>query len=278
MSSGTITEGNTGRFEVRSGDGVSLAVWVDGIGPALVMVHGSIADHTTFDPFVDVLRRDLTTFAMDRRGFGASGDGGAYAIERDFEDVATVVDTVAARTGGPVALWGHSYGANCAMGAAARTGNVHHLVLYEPSLGLAYPPGAIDAIEAAVARGDREEALVAVLTDILEMTEDEVDALRSGPFWPARLAAAHTVPRECRVEDGWVYTPGQFDGITAPTLLLTGSDSVTELTEATGRAAAAIPDAQVRVLDGHGHFAHKADPALVATIVQGFVGCRSHTP
>jgi pimeloyl-ACP methyl ester carboxylesterase len=144
-------------------------------------------------------------------------------------------------------------------------------VLYEPSLGLAYPPGSIDAIEAAVARGDREEAIVAVLRDILEMTEDEVDALRSSPLWPVRLAAAHTVPRECRVEDGWVYAPGQLDGITAPTLLLAGSDSVTEVTKATQQAAAAIPNAQVRVLDGHGHFAHKTDSAMVDALIRGFI-------
>ncbi len=127
------------------------------------MVHGSIADHTTFDPFVEVLRTDLTTFSMDRRGFGASGDAPGYAIERDFEDVAAVVDAVAARTGGPVALWGHSYGANCAMGGAALTSNVHHLVLYEPSLGLTYPPGSIESIEDAVAAGDMDAAIVAVL-------------------------------------------------------------------------------------------------------------------
>jgi pimeloyl-ACP methyl ester carboxylesterase len=271
MSNATVTEGEASRFDVRSSDGTPLAVWAEGSGPALVMVHGSIADHTTFDPFVSVLRDNLTTFSMDRRGFGASGDGDVYAIERDFEDVATVVHTVAARTGGPVALWGHSYGANCAMGAAARTGGVHHLVLYEPSLGLAYPPGSIDAIEAAVARGDREEAIVAVLRDILEMSEDDVDALRSSALWPVRLAAAHTVPRECRVEDAWAYAPGQFDGITAPTLLLAGSDSVTEVTKATQQAAAAIPNAQVRVLDGHGHFAHKTDPAMVDALVRDFI-------
>ena len=46
---------NEERFDVRSADGTSLAVWVDGDGPALVMVHGSIADHTTFEPFVAVL-------------------------------------------------------------------------------------------------------------------------------------------------------------------------------------------------------------------------------
>ena len=180
------------------------------------MVHGSIADHTTFDPFIAVLRNHLTTFAMDRRGFGATPDTDDYTIDVDFADVAAVVDAVAARTGGPVALWGHSYGANCAMGGAARTANVGHLILYEPSLGLRYPPGSIEAIEAALASGDNDAAIVAVLVDILEMTDEEVDALRQGPLWPVRVAAAPTIPRECWVEDRWVYQPGQFGAITAP--------------------------------------------------------------
>src|SRR6266508_3766517 len=139
MNPTSTADDHTTRFRVQSADGTSLAVWVDGSGPSLVMVHGSIADHTTFDPFVEVLRDDLTTFSMDRRGFGASGDAPGYSIEQDFEDVAAVVDAVDARTGKPVALWGHSYGANCAMGGAALTDNVHHLVLYEPSLGIPYP-------------------------------------------------------------------------------------------------------------------------------------------
>ena len=193
-----------------------------GHGPALVMVHGSIADHTTFDPFVAVLHDDFTTYAMDRRGFGASGDTAGYTIERDFDDVAAVVDAVAARTGGPVAVWGHSYGANCAMGGATLTGNIHHLVLYEPSLGLPYPPGSIERIEAALARGDHDAAIVAVLVDILEMTDEEIDAFRAGPLWPVRLAAAPTIPRECHAEEDWEYQPGQFDAVTAPTLFLTG--------------------------------------------------------
>jgi pimeloyl-ACP methyl ester carboxylesterase len=142
MRRGTATEAEPRRFDVRSTDGTSLAIWVDGGGPPLVLVHGSLIDHTTFDPLVDELRNGVTTFAMDRRGFGASGDAVGYAIEREFEDVAAVVEAVAARTGGPVGLWGHSYGAGCAMGGAALTNNVHHLVLYEPGLGIPYPAGS----------------------------------------------------------------------------------------------------------------------------------------
>ena len=63
---------NTDRFDVTAADGAPIAVWATGRGPALVMVHGSIADHTTFDSFVAVLGEDFTTYAMDRRGFGAT--------------------------------------------------------------------------------------------------------------------------------------------------------------------------------------------------------------
>jgi pimeloyl-ACP methyl ester carboxylesterase len=157
------------------------------------------------------------------------------------------------------------------MGGAARSVNVSHVILYEPSLGLAYPPGSIAAIEAALDRGDHDAAIVTVLVDILEMTDDEVDTFRASPLWPVRLAAARTIPRECHVEQDWVYEPGQFDSITAPTLMLTGSDSVPAVAEATSRAAAAIPNARIHVLDGHGHFAHKTDPVMVTTLVQQFI-------
>ncbi len=143
-----------------------------------------------------LLRQEVTTFSMDRRGFGASGDAPEYAIEREFEDVAAVVDAAAARTSGPVALWGHSYGAGCAMGGAALSANVHHLVLYEPSLGLTYPDGSIDSIERKVKAGDREGALLEVLVDIAGMTDDEVGAMRANPFlsWEARLTMVSTLP------------------------------------------------------------------------------------
>jgi len=68
-----------------------------------------------------------------------------------------------------------------------------------------------------------------------------------------------------------VYEPGQFDGITAPTLLLTGSESLPAVVRATDLAAAAISHARIRVLEGHAHFAHKTDPAMVVAIIRQFV-------
>lgn len=260
-----------GDLRVRSADGIGIAVWVDGEGPPIVLVHGSFGDHTAWAVPIVELRRHFTTFAMDRRGFGASADGPGHSIERDFEDVAAVVETVAASSGRPVILWGHSYGANCAMGGASLSSAVHRLILYEPSFGLTYPAGAIEAAEAALAAGDRESALVRMLFDILEMSPEEIDALRSSPRWSNLLAGAHTGPRECRAEEAWVYEPGRFDAIDAPTLLLSGSDSPDPIIRATHRAAAAIPDARIHRLEGHGHFAHRTDPAMVVSIIREFI-------
>lgn len=217
------------------------------------------------------LEEHFTTFAMDRRGFGASGDGSEYSIERDFEDVSAVVAAVAARSGQSVVLWGHSYGANCAMGGASLSTDVQHLILYEPSLGITYPSGVIEEAEAALASGDRETAVTRMLFDVLEMSSAEIDALRSGPRWPLILAGAHTAPRECRVEQGWEYRPGQFAGIRAPTLLLSGSESPSTVISATRRAAEAITDSRIHVLDGHGHFAHRTDPETVVSLIFEFI-------
>lgn len=259
------------RFDVRSADGTRIAVWADGSGPPIVLVHGSPSEHTTFDPLVAELRHDLSTFALDRRGSGSSGDSEEFAIEREFEDVAAVVEAVATRTGGPVALWGHSYGANVAMGAAALATAVVRLILYEPSFGLAYPPGSIEAIDAALRTGDRRGAVRAALVDTGAMTAEDFDGFTAGPRWPRVLASAPALARECRVEQDWVYRPGQFAGIAAPTLLLAGSDTDPALAELTRRAAVAIPGARIEVLPGHAHFAFKTDPAAVAAVVRRFL-------
>jgi hypothetical protein len=71
MSPTSKSDGDPERFNVQSADGTSIAVWADGNGPPLVMVHGALNDHTTDRPFIDELRGTVTTFAMDRRGRGS---------------------------------------------------------------------------------------------------------------------------------------------------------------------------------------------------------------
>lgn len=249
-------------FTVQSGD-VPIGVFVDGEGDPLVMVHGSIADHTIFDALVAELTTSMTTLRPDRRGFGVSGDGVDYAIEQEYEDVAAVVDAVAEQSGAPVALFGHSYGANCALGGAVVSGTVSQLVVFEPSFGLRYPSGCIETIEAAIDRGDRDAAIVAVMSSVLEMTPSEIDEYRQSPAWPDRLRAVHTVPRECRSEESHSFESGEWS-VGCPTTVMTGSATTRDLAAIAHSAVAAIDGAQLCVLEGQDHMAPRSAPDVVA--------------
>lgn len=252
-------------------DGGHVAVWPSGQGPALVLVHGSMADHTTFGPMISALNDRVACYAMDRRGFGASPDADGYSADREFDDVAAVVDEVARRTGEAVVLLGHSFGASCAMGAAARTANLRRLVLYEPSLGLKYPPGFIEKVGRQVAAGDAEGAILSVLVTLAGMRDEQVAAFRSTPAWASRLATAPTIVREARIEDEWVHEPGQFDAIGVPTVFLSGTASLAELTKVTDLCAAAVRGAVIRELDGYDHFSCRTHPEETAAVIAEYV-------
>src|SRR3712207_301123 len=117
MTNITTTE-QIGR--VISADGTPIGYERSGEGPPLVLVHGATSDRRRWAPILPALEKRFTVYAVDRRGRGASGDAQTYAIEREFEDIAAVVDAI----GGPVDLIGHSYGALCVLEAATRSTNV----------------------------------------------------------------------------------------------------------------------------------------------------------
>jgi pimeloyl-ACP methyl ester carboxylesterase len=116
---------------VTSGDGTLIAYEQGGRGPHLVLVHGISGNSSVWEAVRPRLEEHFTVARMDRRGRGGSGDSTEYSIEREFEDVASVVNALDA----PVLLFGHSYGAICALEAATRTDKLSGLVLYEPRFG-----------------------------------------------------------------------------------------------------------------------------------------------
>jgi len=56
-----------------SRDGTPIGIWTSGKGPPLVMVHGTSADHLSWELLRPHLEPSLTVDAIDRRGRRASG-------------------------------------------------------------------------------------------------------------------------------------------------------------------------------------------------------------
>jgi len=264
---------------VESRDGTEIAVWTSGHGPPLVLVHGAVADHTRWRPLLPHLEPHVTVHAMDRRGRGASGDAPGYAIEREFEDVAAVVDAVADASGSAADLYGHSFGGLCAFGGATLTAGIGRLVLYEgwpPADARAreLPPGVGGRLDALLAEGNRDAVVEAMFREVVRMPEAEIAALRAQPAWPARVAAAPTIVRELRAIPQVPFDPGQAARIAVPTLLLTGSDSDDPFAADLATVAAALPDARIGVLDGQRHVADILAPELFARRLLAFLGER----
>jgi pimeloyl-ACP methyl ester carboxylesterase len=253
---------------VAAPGGVSLAVDVGGSGPPLVMVHGAGSGKWGFDFVRPLLQPRFTVWAVDRRGRGDSGDGEDYSLEREFDDVAAVVR----EAGDGALLFGHSYGALVSAGAAGRLDGLERLVLYEPPMGGVLASEAWQQrFEARLAAGEPEEAVRLFLHDVGGYSHVEIDVMEGTPAWRQRLAVAPTVPRELSAERELATEDLGLDRLALACLLLVGSESPGWARRSTEVFAVAIPDVEVRTLEGQGHGAAVSAPALLAAELERFL-------
>ena len=233
------------------------------------MVHGAGSGRWGFDLVRPHLEDAFEVWTIDRRGRGDSSDGAGYAIEREFDDVAAVMGAA----GADALLFGHSYGGLVAAGAAARLDGLERLALYEgPMGGVLAPEDWTARFEANLADGDAEQAMRDFMADVGGYSAAEIEAMEGTPAWQARLAAAPTVPRELHAEHAFATAGLRLAESTRPTLLLVGSESPAWAQRSTEAFAAALPDVQVHVLEGHGHGAAVSGPELLGAELRAFFG------
>ena len=115
---------------IRSKDGTIIAYDKTGNGPAIILVDGAFCS-MEFGPMEKIgalLGRSFTVFRYDRRGRGASGDTRPYSVDREVEDLETLIQVA----GGWAYLFGISSGAMLCLEAVASGANVPKLALFEP--------------------------------------------------------------------------------------------------------------------------------------------------
>jgi pimeloyl-ACP methyl ester carboxylesterase len=264
---------------VTSPDGTRIAVFSAGAGPALLLVHGTTADHRTWRVVAPELATRFAVHAIDRRGRGDSGDGppGAYSIAREFEDVAAVCEAIAREAGVPVDVVGHSLGGRIALGASLLTPSIRRVVAYEsaPTAAIRGPgerDELLDALRADLEAGDNDTLLARFMTEAVGMPAEDLAAFRADPIWRLRAAAAPTIVRELEAaESAPEASLDALGRVTIPVLQLVGSETAAPFREAAGALDARLANGRIEVIDGARHAAHHSHPAAFLARVEAFL-------
>ncbi|MDQ4028705.1 MAG: alpha/beta hydrolase, partial [Actinomycetota bacterium] len=264
--------GRMGVLQVESRDGTRIAAHIGGHGPPLLAVHGATADHSTTWRLVGPMFEDrFTLYRMDRRGRGESGDSDDYSIEREFEDVAAVVDAI----GEPTFVIGHSYGAEITLGALPSTPNIKKFVHYEGGIPAIFPTPieTIDRIQALIDDGDREAAVIVLFQELLGMDPETFRQTSGEQAWAARIRNVHTLPRELRAENDYDITQitDELSKIKIPVLLLIGGESSPALVEPSERLATILPNTRTEAIPGETHAAMLGSPNAFVEVVTRFL-------
>lgn len=251
--------------QVRSADGTPIAVESTGSGPALILVDAA-AHYRAFSSFaglIPLLAADFTVYHYDRRGRGDSGDTPPYAVAREIEDLAALVD----HAGGSAALHGFSSGALLALHSAGAGLPITRMTLLEPPFAREDEA----ASQAAFTAGLRERlasgydaALEFFLADIVP--EEVRSGMRDDGSWAAMAAVAPTLVHDSLISEA--TTPEVLARVTVPTLVLDSRGSTDELAGMAADIARMLPGAEHRSLPGTWH---GVDDDLLAAALREFL-------
>jgi pimeloyl-ACP methyl ester carboxylesterase len=173
---------------------------------------------------------------------------------------------------GPVDGFGHSIGATCALGAAARGASLRRLALYEPAGPQTAPAAWREHVTALVAAGKPGLAMRSFLTEIIGLTPADVDALRDAPRgYDVLPIVSATMPREALALSG-VDLPALAARVRVPVLLILGADSPVWAAGITRELAAVLPRRRTALLPGQGHDAIESAPSLLTEQLAEFLG------
>jgi len=260
---------------VTSKDGSTIAYDRTGDGPPLILVAGSFQDRKAMGAYARPLDAHFTVYAYDRRGRGDSGDNQPYAIQREIDDIAALIDDA----GGQAFVFGGSSGAVLSLDAVEHGLNIPKLAIYEPPFAVddsrpPVPENLVDELATLIAAGQRSEAAAAYLTKGGVLTGDVVAQMAAQPYWQTDVVpVAHTLLYDAIIMSG-TLTGGplptdRWTHVTQPTLIMNGTASFPWTAAGANALATVLPNATRQTFEGE---AHEVSPAALApALVEFFI-------
>lgn len=269
MSDGTVT----------SADGTTIAYTAWGGGDPIIIVDGATAYRATTPEnaqTAELLADEFLVINYDRRGRGESGDTPPYAVEREFEDLAAIIEQ--AGGGRPATVFAWSSGALLVLNAAQAGVPVARLALFEPPVVVdgsrpPLPADYVERLDAAVADGRPGDAVALFFTAAVGMPDEMVTGIRdAADMWAGLEAVAPTIAYDGRqLGDTMSGQPLRADGwdrVDAPVLVLRGEATWPFLITGASAVADLLPSATLRAVPGENH---SAAPDVLAGALREFV-------
>lgn len=254
----------------NSADGTSIAYETSGAGPAVILVSGAMSTGGTLAPLAVPLADRFRVVTYDRRGRGESGDTQPYAVEREVEDLAALIEAV----GGEAALCGVSSGGALVLEAAASGLPVRQVAVYEVPFADFVEGGAAQRSEytanltEALAQGRRGDA-VELFLRLTGMAEQMIQGARQSPMWPGMETIAPSLAYDDAVLGGGMVPRERLASIGVPVLSVAGGASPAWMREAARAVAEAVPEGTYRSLAGQ---THMVEPEVLGPVLAEFFG------
>ena len=251
-----------------SRDGTSLAYESTGQGPTVILVSGAMSTGGTVAPLAVPLADRFRVVPYDRRGRGESGDTQPYAVEREVEDLAALIEAV----GGEAALCGVSSGGALVLEAAASGLPVRRVAVYEVPFADFLEGGAARYSEytahlsEALAHGRRGDA-VELFLRLTGMAEQTIQGARQSPMWAGMETVAPSLAYDDAVMGDGLVPRERLASITVPVLSVAGGASPGWMREAAWAVAEAVPEGTYRSLEGQ---THMVEPGVLGPVLAEF--------
>jgi pimeloyl-ACP methyl ester carboxylesterase len=262
--------------KVLSKDGTPIAFDRSGTGPAVILVDGALCYRASgpSGPLAALLSAHFTVFTYDRRDRGDSGNTAPYAVEREIEDIQALID----EAGGPAFVYGISSGAVLALEAANHGLAIKKLALYEAPFIVdgsrsPTPQDFVPRLNHLISTDRRGDA-VKLFMKLVGVPGIFIALMRLMPVWSKLKAVAHTLPYDIALtqdnQRGKPLPAGQWNAVTAPTLVVDGGKSPAWIRHAMRGLADVLPNAKLRTLEGQTHMVKPK--ALAPVLVEFFAG------
>lgn len=262
---------------VISKDGTTIGYDKIGTGPAVILVGGATqyrgTDQQTPE-FGRLMSGERAVIIYDRRGRGESGDTQPYAVAREVEDIAALIEMA----GGKASLYGGSSGCALALEAAQAGLAIDKLVLYEPPFVVddtwgRPPKDYLERLAEFRRNGDKAGALTYFFTASIHMPPEAVEGMKQSPFWQMLEPVGHTIEYDAlcmgkeAIEGGLAETQ-RWNKVLQPVLVVDGDASFPFMAGAANVVAKVLKNASRKTLAGQDH---GPAPEVIAPVVLEFL-------